>query len=145
MRTIVHPLAPFGIAHFGYKIPLFLESIHAGFPSPAEDFIDSRLDLNEYLIEHPAATYFVRVSGDAMKDAGIFSGSILIVDKSLDPSDNAIVIAVLNGEMTVRRYKKERDAIWLFAENKDYPPICVRSEMQFEVWGVVKSVITPIS
>src|SRR4030042_6039051 len=85
------------------KLPLYISRIKAGFPSPADDYIEKELDLNEYLIKHPAATFFVRVEGNSMIDAGIHSGDILIVDKSLEAKNNKIVIAVVNGELTVKR------------------------------------------
>lgn len=83
--------------------PLFMSSVEAGFPSPAEDYIEGRLDLNKHLIKHPAATFFVRVSGNSMINAGIYPGDILIVDRSLEAADKKIVIAVVDGELTVKR------------------------------------------
>ncbi len=86
-------------------LPLYLVNVQAGFPSPAEDYLDKTLDLNTLMIAHPAATFFVRVTGDSMRNAGIFSGDILVVDRSLEASDNKIVIAVVGGEFTVKRLK----------------------------------------
>lgn len=125
-------------------MPLYLTSISAGFPSPAEDYIDRRLDLNEFLIRHPAATFFVRVEGDSMIDAGIHSGDILIVDRALEPSDNKIVIAVLNGELTVKRIRKIKEKLYLTAENPDFKKVELTPEMGIEVWGVVSYVIHPV-
>ena len=122
-------------------LPLFVAKISAGFPSPADDYIDKKLDLNELLIKHPSATFFVRVSGDSMINAGINSGDILIVDRALEPADSRIVIAVLNGELTVKRMRKTGDKIYLIPENPAYEPIEVIPEMQFEIWGVVCYVI----
>jgi DNA polymerase V len=85
------------------ELPLFLESVSAGFPSPADDYLENKLDLNQHLIKNPPATFFVRVTGDSMVDAGIYSGDILVVDRSLNPKDGNIVIAVINGELTVKR------------------------------------------
>jgi len=99
------------------KLPLFLSSVKAGFPSPADDFVETRLDLNEYLIDHPEATFFVRVSGDSMIRAGIHTGDILIVDRSLEPKNNDIVIAIIDGEFTVKRLKKYGDRVFLVPEN----------------------------
>lgn len=93
--------------HIKIKIPLFVEKISAGFPSPADDYIDKKIDLNEFLIKHPAATFFVRVVGDSMINAGIHAGDILVVDRALEPADNKIIIAVLDGELTVKRIKKK--------------------------------------
>lgn len=127
--------------HRGQVLTFFVAKISAGFPSPADDYIDKKLDLNEFLIRHPAATFFVRVSGDSMIDAGINSGDILIVDRALEPAENRIVIAALNGELTVKRMRKACGRIYLIPENAAYDPIEVTSEMQFEVWGVVSHVI----
>ena len=123
------------------KLPLFLESVSAGFPSPADDYLEGKLDLNEHLVRNPAATFFVRVTGDSMIEAGIYSGDILVVDRSLEPKDGSIVIAVINGELTVKRLSKSKNKIYLLPENTNYQPIEITSEMQFEVWGVVSTVI----
>jgi DNA polymerase V len=123
------------------KIPLFNESVKAGFPSPADDFIDKHIDLNELLIRHPAATFFVRVKGDSMVNAGIFSGDVLVVDKALEAKNNCIVIAVINGELTVKRLRKTGERVQLVPENDNYSIIEIDSEMSFQIWGVVKSVI----
>ncbi|HQP31780.1 MAG TPA: translesion error-prone DNA polymerase V autoproteolytic subunit [Deltaproteobacteria bacterium] len=123
------------------EVPLFTAGVSAGFPSPADDFIDRSLDLNEYLIKHPAATFFVRVEGSSMIGSGIHPGDILIVDKALEPYDGSIVIAVVNGEFTVKRFKRERGRCWLIPENPAYAPIEIVGDMQLEVWGVVTYVI----
>ncbi len=121
--------------------PLFTASVSAGFPSPAEDYIEGQLDLNKYLIERPAATYFVRVAGDSMIRAGIHSGDILIVDRSLEPRDKNIVIASLNGELTVKRIRLRNGKVTLMPENKNYSPQDVSKDMDFNVWGVARHVI----
>lgn len=126
------------------KLPLYLSRIKAGFPSPADNYIEKELDLNEYLIKHPAATFFVRVEGNSMIDAGIHSGDILIVDKSLEAKNNKIVIAVVNGELTVKRIKKTDKKVYLVAENDSYPPIEIKDDMDFVIWGVVTNVIHPL-
>lgn len=123
------------------KCPLFVSKISAGFPSPADDFLDKNLDLNQHLIKHPAATFFVRVSGDSMTGAGINNNDILIVDRSLELADGKIIIAILNGELTVKRYRKINGESFLMAENPKYKPIEVGENKPFEVWGVVTSVI----
>jgi len=125
----------------GVEIPLFLSGVSAGFPSPASDYVEKTLDLNEYLIKHPAATYFVHVKGDSMIDAGIHSGDLLIVDRSLTPSHNSIVIAMVNGEFTVKRLRKKNGRIYLMPDNPDFSPIEVSGDMQVEIWGVVTYVI----
>ena len=122
-------------------LPCVLTSIPAGFPSPAEDYLDKQLDLNEWLIKHPAATFFVRVEGDSMRDAGIASGDILIVDRSLEPSDGKIVVAVIDGEFTVKRIAIGAGGVQLLPANDSYTPIRVHPESDFRIWGVVTYVI----
>ena len=125
---------PMRLVQYGARVP-------AGFPSPAEDFIEDHLDLNEHLIHHPAATFFVRASGQSMVNAGIFDGDLLIVDRALSPQDGDIVIAVLFGELTVKRIRKRRDRLLLEPENAVYPVIEVPQEADFQVWGVVTNAI----
>jgi len=122
-------------------LPLFVAQVKAGFPSPADDYIDRRLDLNEYLIQHPASTFFVRVQGDSMINAGIHSGSILIVDRSLEAKNNNVVVAVLDGEFTVKRLRKSRGTISLIAENPAFKTVEITKDTEFEIWGVVIHVV----
>lgn len=122
-------------------LPIYLTSVQAGFPSPAEDYLDRTLDLNELLITHPAATFFVRVTGDSMQNAGIFSGDILVVDRSLTASDNKIVVAVVGNEFTVKRLRIHGGKIRLVPENSAYPILEIKEESDFQVWGVVTYVI----
>lgn len=117
--------------------PLFLASVSAGFPSPAEDYIEGRLDLNKHLIKHPVATFYVRVAGDSMIDAGIHPGSILVVDRAVEADDGDIVIARINDELCVKRLSIKEGKVWLLPENASYEPIEVTEEMEFEVWGRV--------
>ena len=124
------------------SMPYFEDGISAGFPSPADDFLHGRLDLNEYLINNPSATYYVRVLGDSMTNAGIASGSLLIVDKSIEASNGKIVVAFLDKEFTVKRIKKIKNKIYLKAENTGYEDIEITSEMNFEIFGVVTHSIT---
>lgn len=124
-----------------YQLPLYGSSVRAGFPSPADDYIEAMLDLNEYLIKHPAATFFVKASGDSMINAGIHSGDILVVDRSLEASHGRIVIAALNGELTVKRLSRQQGQVKLVAENPDYPAIDITDEYDMVIWGVVTSVI----
>jgi len=124
--------------------PLFSCGVTAGFPSPAEDYIDRRLDLNELLIKNPAATFFVRVAGDSMTGAGINHDDILIVDRSLEPVSGKIVIAVINGELTVKKLRIDDQGCRLVAENPDYGPLEISPETGCEIWGVVTSVIHPL-
>lgn len=124
-----------------HELPLFLSKVRAGFPSPADDYLDKRIDLNEHLIQHPAATFFVKVKGDSMVNAGIQSGDILIVDRSLEPRDKRIVVAILNGEFTVKRIRKKNNKLYLVSENEAFAAIEITPEMDFEIWGVVIHVI----
>ena len=124
-----------------YHLPLFASYAAAGFPSPADDYLECALDLNEHLIRHPAATFFVRACGDSMRGAGIHTNDILIVDRALEAKHNDIVLAVLNGEFTVKRVKKKQGKIFLSAENSSYRAIEITEEIAFEVWGVVTYVI----
>jgi DNA polymerase V len=123
------------------ELPLYLSRIKAGFPSPADDYVESKLDLNEYLIKHPASTFCVKVKGDSMVGAGINTGDILIVDRSLEPKDKRIIVAVVNGDFTVKRVSKRGDKLSLVSENPKYDPIEIKDGMDFEVWGVVVHVI----
>jgi len=121
--------------------PLLLCGISAGFPSPADDYIDRLLDLNELLIKNPPATFFVKVAGDSMTGVGINSGDILIVDRSIEAANGKVVIAAVNGELTVKRLVKDNNSCSLVAENPDYAPLEINEESQCEIWGVVTSVI----
>jgi DNA polymerase V len=121
--------------------PLFLSSVKAGFPSPADDYLEAGLDLNTYLIKHPSATFFVRVSGDSMIGAGIRSGDMLIIDRSLEPLNNDIILAILDGGFTVKRWRKLGARVFLLPENPSYQSIEVGAEQDFEIWGVVIHVI----
>ena len=123
------------------KLPLYSYKISAGFPSPADDHLEKTLDLNSYLIKHPAATFFVRVNGDSMINAGIHDNDILIVDRSLKPSHGKIVIAVVDGQMTVKRLYKLSGKLILMPENKNFKPIEVTESMSIEIWGVVVTAI----
>lgn len=124
----------------GKKVPSY-GGVAAGFPSPADDFLEDKLDLNEKLIKHPAATFFVRVAGNSMIKAGIHSGDLLIVDRSLEPRSGSIVVAVLNGDFTVKRISKKGDKLFLMPENPRYQPIEITDDSNFQVWGVVTNVI----
>ncbi len=121
--------------------PLFQSTISAGFPSVATDHIENMLDLNTLCIKNKSSTFFLRCSGFSMIGAGISDGDILVVDRSLSPSNRSIVIAYLNGEFTVKRIIKRRDGISLMPENPTFAPIEIRADMDFEVWGVVTYII----
>ncbi len=123
------------------KIPLYCDLIKAGFPSPADDYSDSSLDFNEYLIKNKTATFIVRVQGDSMIGAGINSGDLLVVDRSLEPANNSVIVAVVNEEFTVKRLVKKKGIYYLYPENPDYPVLKITEEMNFQVWGVVSYAI----
>ncbi len=121
--------------------PLFTQSVQAGFPSPADDHIDKKLDLNEFLIENPSATFFVKVEGHSMKNAGIFHEDILIVDRSKTATSDQIVLAILNGEFTVKRISISGKNVYLVPENPEFSPLMIKEGDDFEVWGVVTYII----
>lgn len=122
-------------------IPVMLSTIQAGFPSPADDYVESRIDLNEHLILHREATFLLRVSGWSMRDAGIFDGDEILVDRAITPVDGRIVVASINGELTVKRLSKKDGVIALVAENDDFEPIVLREEEECLIWGVVTRVL----
>lgn len=124
-----------------HSFPLLLNTVPAGFPSPADDYVEQKLDLNEHLVKHPTATFFVRVEGNSMIDANIRSGDILIVDRALEVNDGTIVVAHIQGEFTVKRVQKKNNQLYLAPANKQYAPLLVTPEMDVEVWGVVVYVI----
>jgi DNA polymerase V len=126
------------------KLPLYYCTVSAGFPSPADDYIDKKLDLNEYIIKHPASTFLVKVRGNSMQDCGISNDDLLVVDRSLDPIDKSIVVAFLDGEFTIKRVRIKKEKLYLVPENTDYKSIEVTKEMDFQVWGVVTHAIKSI-
>lgn len=122
-------------------IPIVSTKIPAGFPSPASDFEENSLDLNTFLIKHKTSTFFAKVSGDSMKDAGIHDGDLLVVDRSLEATNRDIAVCYLNGEYTVKRLIFENDVVWLMPENDRYEAIKVDSENELIIWGIVISVV----
>lgn len=122
------------------KIPMFTDSVAAGFPSPATDYCESRLDLNELCVKHPAATYFVRAQGDSMIGAGIFPGDVLVVDRSLTAKHGDIVIAVLNGELTVKKLET-KPSLRLAPMNSNYSATQIPEETDIEIFGVATHVV----
>jgi DNA polymerase V len=123
------------------SLPYVKEGISAGFPSPADDFLDTSIDLNKELIRNPSATFYGRVRGNSMKDLGIHDGDLLIIDKSLEPQNGKIAICFIDGEFTVKTIKIERDCVWLVPANAAYKPIKVTKDNDFLVWGIVINVI----
>ena len=123
------------------EVDLYTTFVNAGFPSPAEDHMDVSLDLNDYLLKHPSSTFYIYAKGSSMVNAGIYDGDLMIVDRSLNPSSNNIVIAVINGEFTVKRILKRDAKIYLVPDNKGYKPICISDDDDFFIWGVVTHAI----
>ena len=123
------------------KIPFFDHGVSAGFPSPALDFMETKIDLNKELSENPLATFFIKVEGHSMIDAGINDKDVLVVDRSLEPTDQKIAVCFIEGGFTVKRLKLQKDGLWLLPENSNYTPIKVTEENQFVIWGIVTYVI----
>ncbi len=123
------------------KPPLMTSPVVAGFPSPAEQYIEMPLDLNELLVGKPAATYFVRAAGDSMLGAGIRPGDILVVDRSLEAADGSIVIAAVDNEFTVKYLRRDANGVRLEAANRKYKPILFSGDMELRLFGVVTAVI----
>ncbi|STX55667.1 SOS (error prone) mutagenesis protein UmuD (RumA) [Legionella beliardensis] len=123
------------------RFALYSSKVAAGFPSPADDYLELSLDLNEYLIKHPAATFIVRAQGDSMRDAGIHNGDLLIVDRSIEATHDKIVIAALNGELTVKRLFRKDGAVRLIPANNTYSPIDITEDVELVIWGVVTHII----
>jgi DNA polymerase V len=119
------------------KLPLVDAFISAGFPSPAEDYIEGKLDLNKLLIKNPSSTFFARVRGTSMIEIGIHDGDILIIDKSLEAKHNSVLICFIDGEFTVKKVQKINGDLYLIPQNKDFAPIMVSKESDFRLWGVV--------
>lgn len=122
-------------------LPLFTVKVAAGFPSPADDYVEKTLDLNELLVQKPAATFFVRAEGESMLGAGIHPNDILVVDRSIEPVPGKIVICALDGELTVKRLGRNNGQWQLQAENPHYADIVIREELDMVIWGVVTNVI----
>lgn len=123
------------------KIPYIKEGVSAGFPSPATDFMESGIDLNKELCKNPLATFYIKVNGNSMINAGINNKDILVVDRSLEPQNNKIAVCFIDGEFTVKRIKTEEACIYLMPENKNYQPIKVTDENELIIWGIVTYVI----
>lgn len=124
-----------------YQLPVFASKVQAGFPSPADDYIEGYLDLNTKFIRHPAATFVLQATGDSMIEAGIFSGDWLLVDKSIEATDGKIVIAAIHGELTVKRLSRKGQRVYLLPANPKFKPIEITEEIEMTIWGVVTSVI----
>ena len=137
-----HPisLSPALIGH-AQPLPVATAGISCGFPSPAEDYMEQALDLNQLLVRDKEATFFGRVKGDSMKDAHIYEGDVLVIDRSLQAKNGDIVLAMLHGEFTVKRLSLSREGCSLLPENPLYQPIILTPDMDFSIWGVITYVI----
>ena len=126
------------------RLPLAGERVAAGFPSPADDYVEVGIDLNDQLIRHPTSTFFLRVSGESMLGAGIHDGDLLVVDRSLDPRPGRVVVAVLDGEFTLKRLVQHQGRLRLEAANPAYPPLELHRCGDVQIWGVAIHVIHPL-
>nr|WP_315248054.1 translesion error-prone DNA polymerase V autoproteolytic subunit [uncultured Flavobacterium sp.] len=126
------------------RIPYSTEGVSAGFPSPAADFMETSIDLNKELSENALATFYIRVKGNSMIDAGINDKDVLVVDRSLEPQNNKIAICFIDGEFTVKRIQVEKDCLYLMPENSNYSPIKVTEDNQLIIWGIVTYVIKKV-
>jgi DNA polymerase V len=126
------------------EVSVIPSDISAGFPSPALDFTDISIDLNKQLIKHPSATFYGRVKGESMKDAGINDGDLLVIDKSIEPQTGKIAVCYLDGEFTLKRIKIDKKGVWLMPENSDYKPIKMEENNTLLVWGIVTHVIKKV-
>lgn len=122
-------------------LPYADEGIQAGFPSPAQDYINEHIDLNSEIVRHPSSTFYARVNGDSMIEEGIESGDLLVIDRSLEPDDGDLAVCCLNGEFTLKRIRLKRGVVWLVPSNETFDPILVTPDDRFEVWGVVTHTI----
>ena len=121
----------------GTPIPMFSARPQAGFPAPGDDLIERALDINDLVVQNPASTFFVRVEGDSMEGAGIFSDDVLVVDRSIEPKEGSIVVAAVYGEMVVKRLKEIDGTMTLFSENQSYEPIVVTDNEDCHIWGTI--------
>lgn len=124
-----------------FSLPFIETGIPAGFPSPAEDFLENSIDLNKELIKNPSSTFYAKVKGYSMKDLGIEDGDLLIIDKSLEPITGKIAVCYIDGKFTLKTIKIEKDCVWLIPANKDYQPIKVTQDNELIIWGIVTNVI----
>ena len=123
---------------------LVTQGISAGFPSPADDFKEIRISLDKELVKNKESTFFAKVSGDSMIDAGLDDGDLLVIDRSLNPENGKIAICIVDGEFTIKRIKKEKKKLFLVPENKKYEAIEIHEETRLMIWGIVKFVIKEV-
>jgi DNA polymerase V len=124
-------------------IPFVDSKVNAGFPSPAQDYIEQKLDLNEHLIKHPSSTFIIKVNGSSMIEEGISDKSLLIVDRSLDHKKNSIALVCINGEFTVKKIDRIKGKYFLIGANKDFDPIAINEETELLIWGIITWVLNP--
>lgn len=145
MNVFASCLRPLGAAPDaipdGEELPLYLAPVHAGFPSPADDYVDQQINLHHLLVRNPPATFFLRAVGDSMLGAGIHDGDLLVVDRSAEAGHNRVVIAAVSGELTVKRLLRRAGRVLLAPENPDYPEIDITEREYVHVWGVVTYVV----
>jgi DNA polymerase V len=127
-----------------HHIPLANTGVSAGFPSPADDFKELRISIDQEVVKNEEATFYARVAGQSMQGAGLDDGDLLVIDRSKEPLDNAVAVCFIDGEFTVKRLKVEADCIYLMAENPNYPPIKVTEDNELIIWGVVTYVVKKI-
>lgn len=127
--------------NFPSTLPLFSYRVPAGFPSPAEDYAEGKLDLNQYIVEHEAATFYIRVQGHSMTGAGILDGDVIAVDRALEPRHGDVVLAVIDGELTVKEFCKKKGQVRLLPRNPDFEPIEFKEGQELTIWGVVTGVV----
>lgn len=125
-------------------LPYVEEGISAGFPSPALDFIDQSIDLNRHLVKHPSATFYGRVKGYSLKNAGIDDGDLMVIDRSLEPVNGKIAVCFIDGEFTAKRIKVTKEEVWLMPDNEDYSPIKITEDNHLMIWGIVTHVIKAV-
>ena len=130
----ITPIEPFSVSTLGEAVP-------AGFPSPAQDYVDEGIDLNRELIRHPASTFCARVAGYSMRDCGIDDSDLLIIDKALTPKEGSVAVCFVDGEFTLKRISIRTDGIWLEPANPQYPALHVTDGSNFQVWGIVSYVV----
>ena len=143
-RSFLQPPQPLRTQRTAQHLPLAEERVAAGFPSPADDYVDVGIDLNDQLIRHPTSTFFLRVSGDSMTGAGIHDGDLLVVDRSLDPRPGRVVVAVLDGGFTLKRLMRHQGRLRLEAANPSYPALDLQSCKDVQIWEVAIHVIHPL-
>ena len=135
-------LRPAALDPAALPVPLLGRLLPAGFPSPADDYLDGEIDLGAFLIERPASTFLMRVAGESMRNAGILDGDLVVVDRSVAPQSGHVVVGVMDGEMTLKRFRRLKNGrAALQAENPDFPEFVIGEEIPAEIWGVVVGVV----